>query len=68
MWPMGLLIVYKCITYKTLSIEEQKRPFQVCEFEYMKFWTSEEGGRGINPYLEIKYMIGSEVVKEAEMF
>ena len=43
---------------------------QVCEFEYMKFWTNEGvgWGRGIHPYLEIKCIIGSEVVKEAVMF
>ena len=46
MGPMGLLIVYQCITDKALSIEEQGRPFQVSEFEYMKFWTGEGGGGG----------------------
>ena len=48
----------------------QKRPFQVCEFECMKFWTSEGVGwcKGLNPSLEIRYMNGSEVVEEAEMF
>ena len=36
----------------------------------MKFWTVEGVGWdwGLNPYLEIKYMIESEVVKEAEMY
>ena len=67
MWPMDLLIVYLCLTNKTLSIDEQRRSFQVCEFEYMKFWTIEGWDWGLNPYLEINYMIGSEEVEEAEM-
>ena len=33
----------------------------------MKFWTSEGWDWGLNPYLEINYMIGSEVVEGAEM-
>ena len=67
MWPMDLLIVYQCKTNKALSIDEQRKPFQVCEFEYLKFSTSEGWDWGLNPYLEINYMIGSKVTEEAEM-
>ena len=67
MWPMDILIVYQCKANKAPSIDEQRKPFQVCEFEYMKFWTSEGQDWGLNPYLEINYMIGSKVMKEAEV-
>ena len=43
-WPLHCLLVHDGQSnYR--SIDEQKRPFkEVCEFENMKFWSSEEGG------------------------